>query len=89
MDREAYDERLAIMQVEAGEGDNLMHLRQVAADAAYHTRFALAATEGANGNWDAAKEWCCELRERFGDQMARDLMRDLQQAVKDEMKRRA
>jgi cobalamin biosynthesis Mg chelatase CobN len=75
MDREAYVERRAIMEVEGVDG---LTASREASDYAYHTRLGRVATAAANGNWEPAREWCAELAERYGQEAADDLVSDIE-----------
>lgn len=87
-DREAYAERVAIMLEGQGPEETFatMEPYRTAGDAAYQTRFAVVASAAANGDWEPAREWCRQERDRFGDDLARELMRDIQRTVEDEKK---
>jgi hypothetical protein len=85
MEYEAYAERRAILEV---EGAKPLDAARDAADYAYATRFGVAATAAARGDWEPAREWCREERARFGEELARALMRDIQTAVKAEIKQK-
>lgn len=75
MEREAYVERRAIMEIDGGV-DGLTASRE-ASEYAYHTRFGKVATAAANGNWEAARAWCAELAERYGQEAADNLISDI------------
>lgn len=62
MDREAYVERRAIMEV---EGVDSLTAARDASDSGYRTRMSKAATEAANGDWEPAREWVAEIAKRF------------------------
>lgn len=74
MEREAYVERRAIMEV---EGTDPLTASRVASEYAYHTRLGRVATDAANGNWEPAREWCAELAKSHGQHAADDLIRDI------------
>ena len=80
LDREAYDERYAIM-LEAGEHDSVAILG--ASNCAHNTPFARAATALANGDLEPAKEMCRREAERHGRERGVELMRALQEAVRE------
>lgn len=82
MDREAYDERRAIMEV---EGVKSLDASREAADAAFATRMGIACTAAANGDWTAARVWCRELANRFGYEMARATWDDLKENLRNEL----
>lgn len=74
MEREAYVERRAIMEV---EGTDSLEASRVASEHAYHTRLGRAATAAANGDWELAREWCAQIAERYGQHVADDLVREI------------
>jgi hypothetical protein len=76
MEREAYAERRAIMEV---EGMDPINASRVASDYAYNTRLGKAATAAANGNWEPAREWCAEIAARYGQDTADELIREIDQ----------
>lgn len=77
LDREAFNERAAIM-IEDG-GLPIYEAHSAAADLSYRTPLALAATEAARGDWEPAKALCRKQPEGYG----RDLMRAIQEAVRE------
>lgn len=79
MDREAYIERRAIMEVEGVDG---LAASREASDYAYHTRLGRAATAAANGNWEPAREWCAEIAQRFGQNVADELVQEIDDNIK-------
>lgn len=91
LDREAYDERMAIMMealMAEHSSPTQQQLSMVASDAsesAYKTPFAVAATAAARGNWEPAKELCRGERARRGEVAGRELMRTIQEAVREKM----
>jgi hypothetical protein len=85
IDREACEERRAIIEVEGNSGD-LMSPAREAADYAYKTRFGIVATAAANGDWEPARAWCAEIEKRFGSGAAIGLMRDIREAIEAEIK---
>lgn len=83
MDREAYNERRAIMEI---ENCGALTASRAASDYAYNTRFGKVATEASNGNWEPAGEWCAEIAERFGKKAADQLIGDIDDAIEAEVK---
>ena len=91
LDRDAYMERRAIME-EALHVDRpnatLHDMQQIwheAAESGYRTTFAQVATSAARSDWEPAKAFCRRLREQFDDGLAREVMRDIQQLVRDKL----
>lgn len=84
MDREAYAERRAIMEVDAPDNEPMTAARE-AADYAYKTRFGVVATAAANGDWQPARAWCAEISKRFGADTGAAVMRDIEEAIKAEL----
>ncbi len=82
MDREAYLERRAIMEV---EGVDPLTASRAATDYAYQTRLGKAATAMANGDRKLAEEWRAEIAGRFGQDVGDELMRDIEQLVETEL----
>lgn len=74
MERDAYIERRAIMEVEGVDG---LTASREASEYAYHTRLGRVATAAANGDWESAREWCAELAERYGQDAADNLISDI------------
>jgi hypothetical protein len=68
MDREAYNERRAIMEVNKASDATCLDIARHASDVAYKTRFGQVCTDAANGDWTAAEAWMKEIRGRFGIQ---------------------
>ena len=71
------------MEVEGADG--LTAARQ-AADCAYKTKFGVAATAAANGDWKPAHELCAQIAQGFGADMAADVMRDIKETIEAELK---
>lgn len=100
MDREAYAERRAIMEVEFDEEEEqvrrgyrraqpqraggVLQASRVASEYAYKTRFGLVATAAANGDEKPARTWCAELAQRFGPDLAAAIERDIQDTIEAE-----
>lgn len=88
IDRYAYEERLAIMEVEHLQThESIEHyegtsMRSAASNSGYATPYSKALTAAADNNWEPAKELCRKARETFGEDLARELMRDIQEEVK-------
>ncbi len=82
MDREAYLERRAIMEV---EGVEPLPASREAADAAYATRMSQVCTAAANGDWTLARIWCRELASRFGRELARATWEDVKENLRIEL----
>lgn len=76
--REAYEERRAIVEV---EGADALTASREASEYAYHTRLGRVATSAANGNWEPAREWCTEIAARFGQDVADELIREIDQNI--------
>ena len=78
IDREAFDERVAIM---TADGIDTTWAAQQASLAAYNTPFALAATALANGDDDPARELCRREAKIHGRQWAMELRDAIREAV--------
>jgi hypothetical protein len=78
MDREACSERRAIMEV---EGADALTASRVASECAYHTKLGRVATAAANGDWEPAREWCAQVAKRYGQDVADDLIREIDQNI--------
>ena len=78
MEREAYAERRAIMEV---EGMDAVNASRAASEYAYNTRLGKAATAAANGNWEPARKWCAEIAARYGQDAADVLIREIDQNI--------
>lgn len=78
METEAYVERRAIMEI---EGVNPMDASRAAADYAYHTRMGKVATAASNGDWEAARAWCAEVATRYGQEVADDLVGEIDENI--------
>ena len=83
MDRYAYTERRAIMEIDGG-CDGLAASRE-ASDCAYQTRFGKVCTAGASGDWEPAREWYVEIAARFGRDTADELIRDIDDNIEAEL----
>lgn len=91
LDREAYHERMAIM-MEALMAEHpsptqhqLSMVTSEASESAHKTPFAVAATAAARGDWEPAKALCRGERSRRGESAGRELMRAIQDAVREKM----
>lgn len=82
LDREAYEERESIM-LEAGEHDSVAILG--ASNCGHCTPFARAATSLANGDPAPAQDMCRREAERHGREWGRELMRAMQEAVRESL----
>lgn len=87
-DNECYFEREAIA-LEAWEADGqprdyFMDLYRDSGEAAHRTVYSRVATMALNGNWTWAWRWCSLVCERFGDEVATELMADLRKRVAQE-----
>jgi hypothetical protein len=82
MDRDAYQERRAIMEVEGADG---LTASREASDCAYATRMGVVCTAGANRDWAPARAWCREIAARFGIDMAHALMKDINAMIETEL----
>lgn len=89
MDREAFNERFAILLAEELQHEHeieqyrLQYLRFLAEQDAYNTLFARLATAAIRGDWTPAQEQCRRERELHGEAWARELMRSIQAAVRE------
>jgi hypothetical protein len=83
MDRPAYNERRAIMEVEGCDG---LTASREASDCAYKTRFGRVCTAAANGDWEPAREWYTEVLTRFGRHEADELIADIDANIECELK---
>jgi hypothetical protein len=83
LDREAYAERRAIMEY---EGVDALTASRAASEYAYHTRFGEVATAMANGDPEPARAWAAETAQRFGQDAADELIRDLDENIETELK---
>jgi hypothetical protein len=86
MDREAYRERCAIMDVNKAPELTYLDISRDASDMAYKTRFSRVCTDAANGDWTAAETWMKEIRERFGVQTATDVLTDIWATIDEELR---
>lgn len=75
MEREAYVERRAIMEIEGKESP--LSASRDASDYAYHTRLGKVATAMANGDPEPAREWVAEIAARWGQGFADELVREI------------
>lgn len=75
MDREAYLERRAIMEVD-GEMSSLEASRE-ASEYAYHSPLGMVATEAANGNWEPARAWVAKIAARYGQNASDGLVSEI------------
>ena len=82
MDREAYAERRAIMEV---EGIDSLTASRVASECGYYSRLGRVATAMANGDQEPAEAWRAEIATRFGHDAGDELIRDIEQLVKAEL----
>jgi hypothetical protein len=80
LDRDEFEERIAI---QVADGVDLTFAIQVAGLSASMTRFSRAATALANGDLGPAKEMCRREAERHGRARGVELMRALQEAVRE------
>jgi len=78
MDREAYAERRAILELNGASG---LDASRDAADYAYHTRLSVVATAAVNGDWEPAREWCSQAAERFGQDIADQLIEEIDSSI--------
>ena len=62
--------------------DDIRFMMDGAQAVAYSTEFSKICTEAIRGNWEPAKERCRREREEKGEDVARELMRSYQRAVK-------
>jgi hypothetical protein len=83
LDRDAYNERRFIMEVEGVDG--LTASREASA-VGYATRFGRAATWAANDRWRLARKWCEKIATRFGPETAAAVMRDIEDTIEQELK---
>lgn len=83
MDREAYQERRAIMEVEGADG---LTASREASDCAYATRMGVVCTAGANRDWAPARAWVREIAARFGYATARAVIKDIRVTIETELK---
>jgi hypothetical protein len=74
IDREAYTERRAIMEVEGVES---LEASRVASVCGYRTQLSEVATEAANGDWEPAREWIAETALRYGQSTADELVSEI------------
>ena len=86
MDREAYCERRAIMEVNKDPEVSYLDISRGASDIAYKTRFGRVCTDAANDDWTAAETWMKEIRERFGVQAATDVLTDIWATIEEELR---
>ena len=82
IDRDAYAEKRACL---LEDGVDQTTAAQQAAYVGYNTPFALAATALANGDQEPAKELCRREMGKHGRDHALQLMRAIQEAVKDSL----
>lgn len=83
MEREAYVERRAIMEV---EGVDSLEASRVASEYAYHTRMGRVATAAVNGDWEPARAWCAALAKTDGQDAADDLIAEIDDNIEAAMK---
>lgn len=74
IDREAYVERRAIMEI---EGVDSLTASREASDYGYGTRLSKVATQAANGDWEPARAWVAETAKRFGQEVADELVEEI------------
>jgi hypothetical protein len=83
LDREAYQERMAIMME---SGIDPMESSRMATDDAYKTPLALAAKAAVLGDWEPADALCRVERDKHGEAHARELRRSIQDAINEHKK---
>ena len=74
IEREAYAERRAIMEL---DGIDPLTASRDASDYAYRTRLSRVATAMANGDPEPAREWVAETAARWGQDTADELVREI------------
>jgi hypothetical protein len=92
MDEKAYREKRKELEEEVAARvkargtpmtlDDIRYYTDGAAKVAYNTEFSVICTQAIRGNWEPAKERCRREREEKGEEIARELMRSYQRAVK-------
>lgn len=85
VDGEAQAEKMAVMEIDAPDVE-ITERGRMASHCGFGTRLSMVMTEAANGDWKLAQQLCREERERFGEEHARELMRYMQDCVRDRVK---
>lgn len=75
MEREAYVERRAIMEIDGKEAP--VEASRVASEYAYHTTLGKVATAMANGDPEPARKWVAEIAARWGQGFADELVEEI------------
>ena len=78
MDREAYEERRAILEF---EGTRPLAASRDASDYAYRARLSMAATAMANGDPQPARVWVMETAVRWGKEVADEFVREIDRNI--------
>lgn len=78
-DDAAYEEKLGLI-LDGWSGDRMEPYRE-AEIAATATVFSQVCTEALYENWAPAWHWCAIICERFGDELATELLADIRAAV--------
>jgi hypothetical protein len=63
------------------EGVDALTASRVASEYAYRTRLGRVTTAAANGDWEPAREWCAEVARRYGQDVADDLIREIDRNI--------
>lgn len=86
MEREAYVERRAIMEIDGAEAP--VESSRVASEYAYHTTLGKVATAMANGDPEPARKWVAATAARWGQRVADELVDEIDLNIETALKSR-